>query len=193
MASTPSPSYMLLILTLVSLQMDASSSASYTCELLETRTCLGEPLDFQYTTTELVSDSKNQREVQKNLRRWEDLRFLPKCWSVLQPFLCEVYVPKCENATVKLPCREQCLATRKPCSVVEWYYGRWPEFLRCENFPKATCNGTVGRVDCRVHYVVMFYVGHKFLDKPDTLVVLTVDPTLTHVFAKRDFRFLNSN
>lgn len=117
--------------------------ANYTCELLEKRTCLGEPLDFQYTTTDLVSDSKNQKEVQENLRRWEGLRFLPKCWSVLQPFLCEVYVPKCENSTVKLPCREQCLATRKPCSVVERYYGQWPEFLECENFPKGGCNGTV--------------------------------------------------
>ncbi|EDO45534.1 predicted protein, partial [Nematostella vectensis] len=69
------------------------------------------------------------------------LKFLPKCWEVLQPFLCQIYKPKCKNGSVELPCREQCFATRKPCSVVE-SYRRWPEFLRCDKLPEGNCNGT---------------------------------------------------
>lgn len=132
------------LLVLLSVLVLSTSNYTATCEPIssENRKCLGELLPYQFTSTILAEDSTNQKEIQNNLKLWEGLRFLPKCWSVLQPLLCQIYVPKCENSTITPPCREQCLATRKPCSVVE-RYKEWPEFLTCERFPPGRCNGTV--------------------------------------------------
>ena len=114
---------------------------NYRCELLEERACFGSSLDYNFTTTALVTDSQSQQEIRDNLKRWEGLKFLSRCWSVLQPLLCQVYKPRCHNSSVQLPCREQCLATRTPCSVVKRYKGNWPEFLKCERFPLGGCKG----------------------------------------------------
>ena len=117
---------------------------NYGCELLEERTCFGSRLDYNFTTTALVTDSKTQQEIKDNLKRWEGLKFLSRCWSVLQPLLCQVYKPRCHNShnsSVELPCREQCLATRTPCNVVKRYNEDWPEFLKCERFPLGGCKG----------------------------------------------------
>lgn len=29
--------------------------------------------------------------------------YIPRCWAVIQPFLCSLYMPKCENGLVDLP------------------------------------------------------------------------------------------
>lgn len=34
---------------------------------------------------------------------WQNLKSVPKCWAVIQPFLCALYMPRCENGTVELP------------------------------------------------------------------------------------------
>uniref|UniRef100_A0A8C6SBK6 Smoothened, frizzled class receptor n=1 Tax=Neogobius melanostomus TaxID=47308 RepID=A0A8C6SBK6_9GOBI len=47
------------------------------------------------------------------------LRNAPWCWSVIQPLLCAVYMPKCENGRVELPGQSLCAATRDPCSLVD--------------------------------------------------------------------------
>ena len=125
----------------------ATIATAYICEPLQERKCFGKQLHYEYTTTELAADSDNQEDVKKRLDEWYGLRFLPKCWQVLQPFLCDVYKPNCDrmNGSVKLPCRDQCLATRKPCSVVASFRKDkpgWPDFLKCERLP-ANCNGTV--------------------------------------------------
>ena len=117
----------------------ATRGITYKCEVLEDQTCFGSNLDHNFTTLQLVTDSHNQGEVKNNLKQWEGLKFLSKCWSVLQPLLCQVYKPRCQNSSVKLPCREQCDATRKPCSVVERYNKKWPDFLQCERFPEGGC------------------------------------------------------
>lgn len=62
------------------------------------------------------------------------LRNAPRCWSVIQPLLCAVYMPKCENGRVELPSQSLCLATRRPCSIVDQERG-WPNFLKCDQFP----------------------------------------------------------
>lgn len=62
------------------------------------------------------------------------LRNAPRCWSVIQPLLCAVYMPKCENGRVELPSKSLCLATRKPCTIVDRERG-WPDFLKCDKFP----------------------------------------------------------
>lgn len=63
------------------------------------------------------------------------LRNAPRCWAVIQPLLCAVYMPKCENGKVELPSQTLCQATRRPCSIVEQERG-WPNFLKCENTDK---------------------------------------------------------
>ena len=127
------------------------------CELLEERTCLGSNLDYNFTTTDLVTDSQTQLEVKDKLKQWEGLKFLSRCWRVLQPLLCQVYKPRCQNSSVQLPCREQCLATRNPCSVVERYHKEWPDFLKCEQFPLGSCKGgsVSGQLNCNRKYVLL--------------------------------------
>ena len=134
----------------------ATCGVNYKCELLEDQTCFGSSLEYNFTTLGLVTDSQSQLDVKKNLKQWEGLKFLSKCWSVLQPLLCQVYKPRCHNSSVKLPCREQCEATRKPCSVVERYNEKWPDFLQCDLFPEGDCEGgTVSKEfeQCNTKYV----------------------------------------
>ena len=121
--------------------LKGTCSVNYRCELLEEQTCFGSRLDYNFTTTALVTDSQTQLEIKDNLKRWEGLKFLSRCWSVLQPLLCQVYKPRCHNSSAHLPCREQCLATRTPCNVVKRYNEDWPEFLKCERFPLGGCKG----------------------------------------------------
>lgn len=107
----------------------------YKCQMIKHRKCLGTTVEYNFTTLQLVTDSSNQQEIQSNLKKWEGLKFLSNCWSVLQPLLCQVYMPECRaDGTVQLPYREQCEATREPCSVVERYNEKWPDFLQCTNF-----------------------------------------------------------
>lgn len=54
----------------------------------------------------------------------------PRCWAVIQPLLCAVYMPKCENDRVELPSRTLARPPRGPCAIVERERG-WPDFLRC--------------------------------------------------------------
>ncbi|KAI3366757.1 hypothetical protein L3Q82_009419 [Scortum barcoo] len=70
---------------------------------------------------------------------WSGLRNAPRCWSVIQPLLCAVYMPKCENGRVELPSQSLCLATRRPCSIVDQERG-WPAFLKCDQFPVGCSN-----------------------------------------------------
>lgn len=65
------------------------------------------------------------------------LRNAPRCWDVIQPLLCAVYMPKCEDGQVELPSQTLCQATRAPCTIVERERG-WPDFLKCtpDRFPE---------------------------------------------------------
>ncbi|KAI1883454.1 hypothetical protein AGOR_G00231610 [Albula goreensis] len=57
-----------------------------------------------------------------------------------------VYMPKCENGKVELPSQSLCLATRKPCAIVERERG-WPNFLQCttDKFPVG-CQNEVNKI-----------------------------------------------
>lgn len=136
---------------------------NYQCELLEEQTCFGSRLDYNFTTTDLVTDSQTQLDVKDNLKQWEGLKFLSRCWSVLQPLLCQVYKPRCQNNSVQLPCREQCLATRNPCSVVERYNKEWPEFLQCERFPLGDCKG--GSVSWELNSIIKMKMYFSMVTK----------------------------
>ncbi|XP_048012175.1 smoothened homolog [Megalobrama amblycephala] len=120
---------------------------STTCEVLKYNTCLGSPLPYTHTSLILAEDSETQEEALEKLAMWSGLRNAPRCWAVIQPLLCAVYMPKCENGKVELPSQHLCQATRKPCSIVERERG-WPNFLKCENkeqFPKG-CQNEVQKI-----------------------------------------------
>uniref|UniRef100_A0A668AJ03 Protein smoothened n=1 Tax=Myripristis murdjan TaxID=586833 RepID=A0A668AJ03_9TELE len=113
-----------------------------TCEVLKYNTCLGSPLPYTHTSLILAEDSSTQEEAFEKLTMWSGLRNAPRCWSVIQPLLCAVYMPKCENGRVELPSQSLCAATRRPCSIVDQERG-WPNFLKCEDkskFPMGCSN-----------------------------------------------------
>uniref|UniRef100_A0A8C6MCQ2 Protein smoothened n=2 Tax=Nothobranchius TaxID=28779 RepID=A0A8C6MCQ2_NOTFU len=110
-----------------------------TCEALKYNTCLGSPLPYTHTSLILAEDSSTQEEAFEKLTMWSGLRNAPRCWSVIQPLLCAVYMPKCENGRVELPSKSLCVATRKPCSIVDQERG-WPSFLKCDKFPLGCSN-----------------------------------------------------
>ncbi|KAG7497666.1 smoothened-like [Solea senegalensis] len=110
-----------------------------TCEALKYNTCLGSPLPYTHTSLVLAEDSTTQEEAFEKLTMWSGLRNAPRCWSVIQPLLCAVYMPKCENGHVELPSQSLCLATRRPCSIVDQERG-WPNFLKCDHFPVGCSN-----------------------------------------------------
>ncbi|KAM9328534.1 protein smoothened [Pholidichthys leucotaenia] len=110
-----------------------------TCEALKYNTCLGSLLPYTHTSLILAEDSRTQEEAFEKLTMWSGLRNAPRCWSVIQPLLCAVYMPKCENGRVELPSQSLCLATRRPCSIVDQERG-WPNFLTCDKFPVGCSN-----------------------------------------------------
>ncbi|XP_062990568.1 LOW QUALITY PROTEIN: protein smoothened [Elgaria multicarinata webbii] len=111
------------------------------CEALQQRVCLGSPLPYGATSTLLAGDSSSQAEAHDKLLLWSGLRNAPRCWDVIQPLLCAVYMPKCEDGKVELPSQTLCQATRGPCTIVERERG-WPDFLKCttDRFPEGCPN-----------------------------------------------------
>ncbi|KAK3890719.1 hypothetical protein Pcinc_005354 [Petrolisthes cinctipes] len=109
------------------------------CEVLEERTCLGVPLPYTHTSLSLTG-LPSQRVAREHLEMWSSLRNIPRCWAVVQPLLCAVFFPRCENTSVELPSHEMCFITRGPCRLVELERG-WPEFLKChEDYPRKCKN-----------------------------------------------------
>ncbi|KAG8243117.1 hypothetical protein J6590_052374 [Homalodisca vitripennis] len=73
---------------------------------------------------------------------WKGLVHLPRCWAVIQPFLCSLYMPKCENDQVDLPSQEMCKVLLGPCRILTTE-NAWPMALRCHNttdFPSGCKN-----------------------------------------------------
>ncbi|KAL0274722.1 UNVERIFIED_CONTAM: hypothetical protein PYX00_002782 [Menopon gallinae] len=87
-------------------------------------TCFGVPLPYMETSTDVVSNLfqnhnlANFRVLEQDLQRWESLRKIPKCWSILQPFLCALYMPKCEQEAVYLLTQKRCRYTMSTCKVL---------------------------------------------------------------------------
>ncbi|XP_017776095.1 PREDICTED: protein smoothened isoform X2 [Nicrophorus vespilloides] len=101
------------------------------CESLKHQTCMGSKLPYQSTTLDLT-DLMSQEEVQEKLMTYQYLRYIPKCWAVIQPFLCALYMPKCENDMVNLPSELMCKITLGPCKIL-YNASIFPEFMRCED------------------------------------------------------------
>ena len=103
------------------------------CEQKHYNTCLDVQLPFTHTSLVMAQDSNSQEDVQEKLDLWEGLRSVPRCWEVIQPLLCSVYMPRCddEKNVLELPGVELCERTREPCKIVENSEG-WPDFLKCD-------------------------------------------------------------
>nr|CAI5822276.1 unnamed protein product [Callosobruchus analis] len=101
------------------------------CEVLNYTTCMGAKLPYHSTTLDLT-DLKSQENVQEKLQLYQYLHFIPNCWAVIQPFLCALYMPKCEKGKVDLPSREMCRITLEPCKIL-YNSSLFPEFLNCED------------------------------------------------------------
>ncbi|XP_076361790.1 smoothened, frizzled class receptor [Tachypleus tridentatus] len=112
------------------------------CQPLYNTTCFGVKLPYAHTALALVNTSESLADVKEQLILWKGLQSVPRCWAVIQPLLCAVYLPKCENGQITLPSQEMCKVTRGPCQVVQHEFG-WPEFLKCnslDRFPPACKN-----------------------------------------------------
>lgn len=102
------------------------------CQTLEHTMCMGAKLPY-YSTTLDLTDLSSQAKVQEKLQLYEQyLRYIPKCWAVIQPFLCALYMPKCDNGQVDLPSREMCKITLQPCKII-YNSTVFPEFFNCED------------------------------------------------------------
>ncbi|XP_075153385.1 smoothened, frizzled class receptor [Haematobia irritans] len=116
------------------------------CEKLNFSTCLGAKLPYEYTSLDLTI-SHSQKDIQERLNNSLALKHVPKCWAVIQPFLCAVLVPKCEKINdedmVYLPSLEMCRITLEPCRIL-YNTSYFPEYLKCNetHFP-SKCNNDV--------------------------------------------------
>uniref|UniRef100_A0A4W3JHJ9 Protein smoothened n=1 Tax=Callorhinchus milii TaxID=7868 RepID=A0A4W3JHJ9_CALMI len=124
-------------------QSDASDPCKRAseCQPLKYNTCLGSALPYTHTSISLAEDSSTQEEAHNKLVLWSGLRNAPGCWNVIQPLLCAIYMPKCENGKVDLPGQVLCQITRRPCAIVQRERG-WPDFLKCtaDRFPEGCLN-----------------------------------------------------
>ncbi|XP_063537085.1 protein smoothened isoform X2 [Cydia strobilella] len=103
------------------------------CEQLINRTCLGVELPYDQTSVHLTF-FHTQQEIQNQLQLYTHLINVPKCWAVIQPFLCSTFMPKCENVLGKdmvyLPSFEMCNVTMEHCAIL-YNTSYFPSYLKC--------------------------------------------------------------
>lgn len=116
------------------------------CELLKHKTCFGSVLPYNYSSV-LLTDSYSQEQTRERLYAYHAIKHVPKCWAVIQPFLCAVFLPKCDEIDgeqyVYLPSLEMCRKTQEPCRIL-YDTPYFPDFLKCNEtlFP-SKCNNDV--------------------------------------------------
>lgn len=98
----------------------------------ENNVCLGSTLKYSHTSVDLVDISSSVEVQRDNLSQWLGLQGIPRCWDILQPLLCAVYMPKCEDSYIEMYRRDLCEKTKDACNVApELIGGPWPWFLDC--------------------------------------------------------------
>lgn len=132
--------------------MSSSTPCKYPAQCVplssESSQCLGVNLDYSHTSTDLANDSSTLSDIQANLEAWSGLQGAPRCWDVIQPLLCAVYMPRCNDSQVNMYPKELCLKTREPCKIVpESNGGKWPHFLDCDQ-PHFTSDPTCTVSNC---------------------------------------------
>lgn len=115
------------------------------CEKLQFKTCFGANIPYTQTSLDLT-DYDSQQQIMDRLKNYEALRHVPRCWAVIQHFLCAVFAPKCETINnqdmVYLPSLEMCKITLEPCRIL-YNTSYFPEFMKCNEtlFPSKCNNG----------------------------------------------------
>lgn len=103
------------------------------CEKLEYNTCFSAKIPYTHTSLELTY-SVSQQQSWEQLMQYQTLIHIPKCWAVIQPFLCATYFPKCENISnmdiVYVPSLEMCKITMEPCRML-YNTSFFPDYLKC--------------------------------------------------------------
>jgi len=101
--------------------------------------------DIQYNMTIMPNLLNHQKQEDAGL---EVHQFFPlvkvQCSKDLKFFLCSMYAPVCTVLENPIPpCRKLCVSARNGCESLMNKFGfKWPESLRCENFPeKGLCVG----------------------------------------------------
>ncbi|KAJ8688141.1 hypothetical protein QAD02_023936 [Eretmocerus hayati] len=102
------------------------------CITMTNATCMGTRLPFSSTTLDLVPVPTTEGLIREKLHELQALKHIPKCWAVVQPFLCSIFMPKCVNDTVDLPSQEMCRMISGPCRVL-FNHTIWPSFIKCED------------------------------------------------------------
>ncbi|XP_022917001.2 protein smoothened isoform X1 [Onthophagus taurus] len=85
------------------------------CEILNVTTCLGTKLPYGLTSLSHTG-LNGEEQVVERLNLFKNSIYLPRCWPIIQPFLCAHFVPKCENDFVYLPSNDMCKSAEKLCS-----------------------------------------------------------------------------
>ncbi|XP_011634668.1 LOW QUALITY PROTEIN: protein smoothened, partial [Pogonomyrmex barbatus] len=110
------------------------------CIPLSKSTCMGTKLPYTSTTLDLISERVTQDIIEVD--EFTIAPLTPKCWAVVLPFLCSIFMPKCINDTVELPSQEMCKMVSGPCRML-MNHTIWPSFAKCDNtklFPRLCQN-----------------------------------------------------
>ncbi|XP_012235045.2 protein smoothened isoform X2 [Linepithema humile] len=103
------------------------------CIPLQKSTCMGTKLSYSFTTLDFIPEPITQDIIEERLHLLQALKHVPKCWAVVQPFLCSIYLPKCINNTVELSSQEMCRMVSGACRMLV-NHTIWPSFAKCDNF-----------------------------------------------------------
>ncbi|XP_072744512.1 protein smoothened isoform X1 [Anoplolepis gracilipes] len=136
-------SYLLDRYPIGELPLDDSTCRRFAkCVPLHKSTCMGTKLPYSFTTLDLIPERVTQDIIEERLHLLQALKHVPKCWAVVQPFLCSIFMPKCVNNTVDLPSQEMCKMVLGPCRMLI-NHTIWPNFAKCDNtelFPRLCKN-----------------------------------------------------
>ncbi|XP_058793567.1 protein smoothened-like [Phymastichus coffea] len=103
-----------------------------TCVPLYAATCFGSRLPYDSTSLNLVPGYATKYSIQRRLRMLQVLKSIPKCWSVVRPFMCSLFVPKCVNDTVERLSQSMCTTVFSSCRLV-LNETVWPTLIDCDN------------------------------------------------------------
>ncbi|XP_065218384.1 protein smoothened [Planococcus citri] len=116
------------------------------CIPLNNTTCLGVKVPYTRTSLGLVADISTQEEAQERLHKWhKTLIHIPKCWAVVQPFLCALFMPKCEDGQVVLPSKEMCDKIQYPCRILITQ-NLWPAEFNCTPYKQEKCKNDMSEL-----------------------------------------------
>lgn len=95
------------------------------CDSLKNTTCLGVTLPYKQTSLGVFANNhlKDELEIKDFLTQWKVLQSVPRCWASVEPFLCTLYLPKCDDGQVYLPSYDMCKTARNNCKFIEMYFG----------------------------------------------------------------------